>query len=115
MIEIYNEISETGLDTNSTSTKTAGTDVSTCEEATFYVIAATGAHTTHVVTLQFSHEDVDASYQDSEHTLTGVGCKHVSNIQSVAWMRLKVTTVESGTSTCDMAIDPSRDVRRFCR
>lgn len=109
MIELYHEIKENSLDTNSTATKTAGVDVKTCSQLTFYVIKNTGAHANHVVTLQFSPENVDASYQDSEHTITGSGCLHVNNIESVAWVRLKVTTAEGGDSTCDLAIDPSRN------
>lgn len=115
MIQIYHEIKEDGKDTNSLSTKTAGVDVSSCDQLTFYVIPNTGSHATHIVTLQFSPEDVDASYQDSTYNIPGTGCLHVSDIQSVAWVRLKVTVKEGAVSTCDLAIDPSRDVKRFCR
>lgn len=114
MIQLYHEIKENGLDTDSTATKTAGVDVKTCSQLTFYVIKNTGAHVNHVVTLQFSPENVNASYQDSQYTITGSGCLHVSDIESVAWVRLKVTTAEGGTSTSDLAIDPSRNVKRFC-
>lgn len=114
MIQLYREIKENNLDTNDTDTKTAGVDVKTCSQLTFYVIKNTGTHVNNIVTLQFSPENVDESYQDSQYTIRGSGCLHVSDIESVAWVRLKVTTAEGGTSTSDLAIDPSRDVKRFC-
>lgn len=114
MIQIYHNIKEDNKDTNNTATTTAGVDVITCDQLTFYVIPGDGAHENHVVTLQFSPEDVDGSYQDSPHTITKGGCLHVNDIESISWARLKVTTPEGAVSTCDLAIDPSRKVRMFC-
>lgn len=115
MTEIYPPGGQktTGVDTDTNAT-TAGIDVSTCDQVTFYINNVSGAHSNHVITLQFSHEDVAGSYQDSSHTKTGLGCVQVSDIKSVAWIRLKVTTVEGGSSRCDLCVDPSREKRRFC-
>jgi len=115
MTEIYPKGGQkTSVDMNTNAT-TTGMDTSTCDQVTFYVNGLTGAHANHIVTLQFSHEDVDGSYQNSTHTKTGQGCVQVTDIKSVAWIRLKVTTVEGGVSTADLCVDPSREkAKRFC-
>lgn len=113
MTEIYHSQKTTGVDTNAAS-KTAGVDVSNCDQVTIYVNGVTGVHNNHVITVQFSHENVNSSYQNSLHTIAGTGCLQITDIKSVYWMRLLVTTVEGALSTCDLCVDPSRERKRFC-
>lgn len=114
MIEQYGDQKTSAVDA-STNSVTAGIDVSTCNKLTWYINdSGSTPHVTHVVTLQFSHENADASYRDSAHTITKLGCLSALDIESVKWVRAKVTTVEA-TSLIDICIDPSRERRRLCK
>lgn len=93
---------------------TAGIDVSTCDKLSWYINdSGTTTHDTHVVTLQFSHEDVTASYRDSTYEISGLGCLDALDIESVKWVRARVSTTEVD-SIIDICIDPSRERRRIC-
>jgi len=113
MIEQYNDTKFSAV-LASAASKTNGVNVSTCDKLTWYVNdSGATVHASHVITLQFAFEDVDGSYQDSEHTITGLGCLSALDIESVKWVRAKVTTTEA-TSIVDICFDPSREVKRFC-
>ena len=113
MIEQYNDEKFSAVDA-STNSITTGIDVSTCDKLSWYVNdSGASPHNTHVVTLQFSHEDVTTSYRDSTHKITALGCLDALDIESVKWVRTKVTTTEI-SSVVDICIDPSRERRRIC-
>ncbi len=96
----FAELTQTGLDSNASST-TSSLDISDNEWVAFEAIANTGTHGTHVLTLQCSMDD--SNWTDTASTLTGTGV--VDKVQIIAkFVRLKVTTVESATSTIDVTI-----------
>ena len=65
-----------------------------------YVVDATGAHTTHVLTAQISTDD--ANWFTTSNTVTGEG--YVEFTTASQYVRVKLTTAEGGTSTCDISI-----------
>ena len=90
-----------GIDTNA-STTTDSLDIGGARLITFQVVAITGTHQTHVITLQCSLDDSNW-VNVSDATIAGVGIK--SEIQiSAKYIRLKVTTVEGEASTVDIII-----------
>lgn len=113
MTEMYNDKKFSAV-VASTNSVTAGIDISTCNKLSWYINdSGDTSHTTHVVTLQFSHEDVSSSYRDSAHNITGLGCLDSLDVESVKWARAIVSTTEA-TSIIDICIDPSRERRRLC-
>ena len=98
--EHFSELKQTGLDANATTTSTS-LDVQDNENVAFSIVAATGTHATHVVTLQCSLDD--SAWQDTTTTQAGVGVKDNVPI-TTKFVRLKVTTDEGGTSTIDIII-----------
>lgn len=112
MTNIYDgeRLLNTTIDTNVMNTVTASSDVSTCDQVTFYVTGRTGAHDSHVVTLQFSSDNTN--FHDSPFSITGVGCLQVTDIKSVYYIRLKVTTAEGALSTSEVSFDPSRELKK---
>jgi len=97
----FETLEETGKDSNSTSTTTLALDISTCKYVSWNVQAATGTHGTHIITLQCSVDS--SSWANTSSTLTGLGTQ--DNIQiTTQFVRLKVTTAESATSTVDVVI-----------
>lgn len=95
------EHAQTGLDSNNTATVSTSLDITGADFVVWNVQAATGTHGTHVITLQCSVDD--SSWESTLSTLTGVGTK--DNVQITArYVRLKVTTAESATSTVDIII-----------
>lgn len=98
---MFNEHIETGLDADSTSTVSASLNVAENSYVAWTVVANTGTHGTHVITLQCSLDDTN--WASTASTLTGLGT--VDNIQITAkYVRLKVTTRESAASTVDIII-----------
>ncbi len=98
--EHFSELIQAGLDANAATTSTS-LDIQDDAKVAFSVVAATGTHATHVVTLQCSLDD--SAWQDTSSTVTGVGV--VDNISiTTRYVRLKVTTNEGGTSTIDIII-----------
>ena len=95
------ELSQTGLDANASSV-TTGLDIGGAKTAIFQVLAASGTHATHVITLQ---ESVDNSNWDdvSGATVAGAGVKTGISV-GAHFVRLKVTTLEGGASTVDVTI-----------
>lgn len=105
----YNPIGEPGLDELAATGVNANASSVTSSFAThghrniiFHVVANTGAHTTHVLTLQCSLDDSEW-FDIAGATITGVGVKGGITINS-EYVRLKVTTLEGGTSTVDIII-----------
>ena len=95
------ELAVTGVDANA-STTTASLEIDGKKDLVFQVLANTGTHGTHVITLQCSLDD--SNWTDiSGATLTGVGVKGGVTANS-QFVRLKVTTVESATSTVDIIV-----------
>lgn len=98
--EHFSEVKQTGLDANATTTSTS-LDVKDNENVAYSVVAATGTHATHVITLQCSLDD--SAWQDTPSTITGVGV--VDNVSvTTRYVRLKVTTNEGSASTVDIII-----------
>ena len=99
--EHFSELKVSGLDTNNLNATTISLDISDNEAVAFSVVNASGAHTTHVITLQCSLDD--SEWFDISTTITGLGVKN--NITIITkFVRLKVTTAEGGTSTVDIII-----------
>ena len=68
----------------------------------FYVVAASGAHTTHITTLQIS-PDAGTTWIDSDSTITGIGA--LPNIPCISdLIRTKVTTAEGNASTVNITL-----------
>lgn len=98
--EHFSELKETGVDANATST-TASLHVEDNKKVAFHVVAATGTHATHIITLQCSLDN--SNWFDTASTITGLGV--VNNVDIIThFVRLKVTTNEGGASTVDIII-----------
>jgi len=98
--EHFAEQKDTGVDANATTTTTV-LHVEDNTKIAFHVVAASGAHTTHVITLQCSLDN--SNWFDTSSTITGVGL--LENIDTTChFARLKVTTNEGGASTVDTII-----------
>ena len=98
----FEELAETEIDANSTSTVTASLDISESRLCIFQVLGNTGAHTSHVLTLQCSLDD-SVWNVIAGATVTGAGVKGEIEVAS-QFIRLKVTTAEGGASTVDIII-----------
>jgi len=96
----YSEKQITGLDTNNSGAVTASLYINGNKTIGIYVHAATGTHGTHVLTVQVSADDIN--WFDSSNTITGIGYVEADTIAQ--YVRVKVTTPESATSTCDLYI-----------
>lgn len=95
------ELGQTGLDANAT-TLSNSLDIGNASLIIFQVLGATGAHTTHILTLQCSVDE--SNWNDiSGATVTGAGVKGEITVAS-QFVRLKVTTNEGGASTVDIII-----------
>ena len=88
-----------GVDANSTSSVTTAIDMDGYFFVGMYVVGATGAHTTHIVTLQSSPDNV--TWFDTTHTITGAGADTEINCYT-NYIRVKVTTAEGGASTVNI-------------
>lgn len=101
---IVTEVSAT-LDTNDTSSVTDALDISAHKVGAvcFFVFANTGAHTAHVVALQYSPDGTNWETSGS-NTITRTGHKVVSDLLGCKYIRLKVTTAEGGASTSDVVL-----------
>lgn len=98
---LFTDLSETGLNADSTATVSSSLDIGGAKTVFFSVAANTGTHASHIVTLQCSADG--SSWSDTSSTLTGVGA--VDNISIAArHVRLKVTTAEGASSTIDIVI-----------
>ncbi|MBL4820131.1 MAG: hypothetical protein JKY98_03935 [Gammaproteobacteria bacterium] len=99
-VDVYNKQVDTGLDSDASSVSTALV-MEGAKLAAFFVVANTGTHATHVITMQVSPDGTN--WFDTSHTITGVGNLH--NIGCAAeQIRCKVTTLEGATSTVDITI-----------
>ena len=96
----YSEKEIAGFNTNDSGAVSDSLYINGNKTIGIYVIAATGAHSNHIITIQISPNDSD--WFDSADTVTGLGYKEVDTIAQ--YIRVKVTTVESATSTCDIFI-----------
>ena len=96
----YIEKEITGFDTNSSGAVSASLYINGNKTIGVYVIAASGSHSYHIITIQISPNNSD--WFDSTDTVTGIGYKEVDTIAQ--YIRVKVTTAESATSTCDIFI-----------
>ena len=96
MSTTYSELVIAALDTEVLSATTASLDVKGNGFVSLHIKAATGAHATHVVTLQCGPDD--STWTDTASTITGEGM--VDNVQiTTRFVRLKVTTADGETST----------------
>jgi len=94
-----NELETEGVDCNA-STTTASLYINGNTNVGLYVYAASGTHGTHVTTKQFSMDG--STWQDSTYTVAGTGFVEGTTVSS--YIRAKITTVESASSTCDIHI-----------
>lgn len=98
--EHFSELKQTGIDVNAATTTTS-LHVDDNKKVAFHVVAATGTHATHVITLQCSLDDIN--WFDTPTTITGLGVKN--NIDIIThFVRLKVTTNEGSAATVDIII-----------
>ena len=89
------------LDANAASA-TAALELELCKEVFFVVEADTGAHTTHVLTLQMS---VDGTNWHNHGSATVTGAGFSSATVGSRYVRVLVTTLEGGASTVDVRIN----------
>lgn len=98
--EHFSELKVSGVDVDATTT-TASLDISDNANVAYSVVAATGTHATHVITLQCSLDD--SNWNDTSSTITGVGV--VDNVAvTTKFVRLKVTTNEGSAATVNIII-----------
>ena len=88
------------VDANTASTTTI-LPMGNAQYASLFVIAASGAHTTHVITIQISGDGTN--WEDTSLTITGTG-KIIGVLCITAFIRAKVTTPEGGASTVDIIL-----------
>jgi len=96
----YSEKQITGLDSNNLGDVCDHLYINGNKAVGIYISAASGSHTTHVITLQISPDGI--TWHDSAHIVTGIGYKEADTIAQ--YIRLKVTTAEGSPSTCDAYI-----------
>lgn len=91
---------DTGLNAN-TSSVTTSLDILGCTVIFIEVVANTGAHSNHIVTVQCSADN--SVWHDSVTTIAQLGIANNKAIIS-RYVRAKVTTPEGGASTIDITI-----------
>jgi len=96
----YTSLEANAIDTDSTSTVTNALYINGNRSLGLFVSADTGAHTSHVITLQVSADGI--AWFDGPLSVTGVGFVQGETVS--ANIRAKVTTAEGGTSTCNITI-----------
>ena len=89
------------LDANASSA-TESIDLELAKEVFFTVEDASGAHTTHVLTLQMSADNTNWHNHGSA-AVTGLGFS--SGTVGARWCRVAVTTLEGGASTVNVRIN----------
>lgn len=100
MTRKFSEHTESGIDAD-TNSVSSSLEITENDWICYNVLDGSGTHSTHVVTLQCSANNID--WYDTASTITGLGI--VDNVQIGArYVRLKVTTVEGATSTIDILI-----------
>jgi len=101
LIRTMAKLVQAGLDANA-ATNSLTLDIGIASLVGFQIRGATGAHTTHVVTLQSSVDNIN--WEDATGaTVTGEGFKGEVTISS-QFVRASVTTPEGGASTIDLII-----------
>jgi hypothetical protein len=91
---------ETSVNANSTASVSAGTALPTQFEYVFIEVKPNlGTHATHVVTLQWSTDNI--VWGDSNYSITGTGFFYAYKETGPLYYRLKVTTAEGAISTID--------------
>jgi len=100
-----NEIEESAKDANDTATVSASFAVpSSVSTVLARIIPVSGNHSTHVITLQTSADDI--VWANSAHTITGTGSFRADDI-TANYVRLKVTTAQGAASVVDWKINPT--------
>ena len=98
--EPFSEVADTAVDANAASTTTV-LHIEDNNKIAYHVVAASGTHATHVITLQCSLDN--SNWFDSASTITGLGV--VNNVDITShYVRLKVTTLEGGVSTVNTIV-----------
>ena len=97
----FAESIELNVDANA-NTVTPSLDMSNARDVIFQVIGNAGLHTTHVVKLQVSLDDVN--WRTTVLSVTGEGISDGSSLNIAKFARLKVTTVEGAASTVDLTM-----------
>ena len=98
----FSEHIKVGLDSNDTGAVTGSLDMKENGFVSWTVQATSGAHTTHVITLQHSLDN--AAWLDTSSEITGAGTAE-DNVQTTArFVRAKVSTVEGAASKVDVII-----------
>jgi len=90
------------VDANSLASVTESIDLELCREVFFTVEDSSGAHTTHVLTLQMSADNTNWHNHGSA-AVTGLGFS--SGTVGSRWCRIKVTTVEGGAGAVNIRIN----------
>lgn len=98
----FTEQTTLALDANAAST-TVALEIKENNFVSWTVLADTGAHTTHILTLQCSLDGTN--WGNTSSTITGTGSIE-DNVQVTSkFVRVKVTTLEGGASTVDILIN----------
>ena len=96
----YSEKDVNGFDTDIVNATSGSLYINGNKTVGVYVHAATGAHATHVITVQISANNID--WFDSTSTITGTGFVEFDTIAQ--YVRIKVTIAEGAVSTCNIKI-----------
>lgn len=90
------------LDTNVLNATTSSIETFDATYVAVFVVDKAGAHTTHVITLQVSPDNVN--WFDTSLTVTGSPGKINGTLCIANYVRGKVTTVEGAVSTVDITL-----------
>jgi len=93
-----------GLDANNTDSVTDSLDIKENLSVAWSVLEQTGSHSSHVLTLQRSTDNVN--WDNTILTITAGTTYVIKTVESVEvrYIRVKVTTAEGGASTVDVII-----------
>jgi len=100
----YKEQTTTALDANDTNSVTESFDIKDNFNVAWSVLEKTGSHSTHVLTLQRSTDNVN--WDNTSSTIIA-GTTYTVKFGSalVRYARIKVTTAEGAVSTVDIVIN----------
>lgn len=98
---VTKETLEETLDTNNLGAVTDSVEIGSLSVVGLYVSGVSGSHTSHVITLEISPDDVE--WFDTEHKVLGVGNVHDAKC-ACFYARAKVTAAEGSASLSKVQI-----------
>lgn len=91
---------DTAIDANA-SVSTVGMDLQGNTKVGVYITDVSGAHTTHITTLEISHNNTD--WFATTTTITGLGFNQLTEV-AARFARATISLVEGGASVIDITL-----------